>query len=983
MLSIKTIKSAGHALQYYRDIINYYAKDVANVEDKSQWYGKGAEILGLSGNVGDKEFEALLKGCVEDQKLGRNEAGEIKHRPGYDLTFSAPKSVSIMAEVIGDKRLDKAHDEAVKKTLNVIERNHIYTRKTSEGVTELVKTGNLVTAMFEENTSRELDPQKHTHCVVMNMSKVGDKWMSIESKPIFEVQKFYGQVYRSFLAKKIGDIGYDIEITGKESLFEIKGVPKDLMKEFSQRRAQILEALGNYEHVNSKIIENVALSTRRAKKTVDSDELKEIWQSLSNQRGFSTETAINTLSGNKENIKKSEIIENPELQSKKNIIEKLSDKYEEFCQKFEYKAKKAIGHFSNHDDSPIARYGRSARRAVEYGVAHLSERASVWSEKDLYIAAMHFATKNLSYENIEKEIKEMKEAGYLISGKNERMLTTSEAIHQEKEIIKTMKQGQGATNQICSKTHVAERLKAWNSELNSSQRKAVELILCSKDVIVGVNGYAGTGKTYMLEKVKDIAGSKGYELIGMAASASAANTLEKESGIKSQTIHKFLYKYKRLLDNTSNGVINHQYRFELRNKMLIIDEASLASTKQLGAICKIARELFVKVALIGDDKQLKAVEAGKPYQELQKHGMQTAIMNKIIRQKNPELKEAVYNSLNGAIDSAFKKIAKDIYEVQDKVKDKKDGIVKMASIHWVTLDDKKREKTLITAASNEIREGINNEIRKYLKFENKLKGEEYKHVILQNKSLTKSEKCFSGNYKTNDVVLFNNEYKKLGIKPGEHLSVFAIEKNNLIILKNKHGKIIKWNPEYTGGNREGAIEIYQKKEIKLQQGDIIKWTKNSKENAAIINSESAKIISIDKNTVMVETAQKNRVSLNIKKDENILKHIDYGYASTVHNAQGKTYENVIGAIESKHPHLTNQPMFYVTLSRAKNQAILITDDKRQLSQTVKNNTGYRISALEHLAQKDKLELNQMNKTQVIKEEAGIMKIEPAKFKFRV
>ena len=135
---------------------------------------------------------------------------------------------------------------------------------------------------------------------------------------------------------------------------------------------------------------------------------------------------------------------------------------------------------------------------------------------------MHFATKNLSYEDIEKEIKEMKEAGYLIAGKNESMLTTSEAIHQEKEIIKTMKRGQGATNQICSKTHVAERLKAWNSELNSSQRKAVELILCSKDMILGVNGYAGTGKTYMLEKAKDIASSKGYELIGMAASASAA-----------------------------------------------------------------------------------------------------------------------------------------------------------------------------------------------------------------------------------------------------------------------------------------------------------------------------------------------------------------------------------------------------------------------------------------------------------------------------
>ena len=940
MLSISTIKSAGAAVEYYRNIINYYAQDVENIEDKSQWYGAGAKELGLEGNVKDKDFELLLKGHVSDQRLGRNEGGEIKHRPGYDLTFSAPKSVSIMSEVVGDKRLSKAHTQAVKNTLDVLEKNVIHTRKTVEGATYMEKTGNLVVAMFEENTSRELDPQKHTHCVLMNMSKYGEKWMSIESKPIFEVQKFYGQIYRSFLAKEVGKLGYEVEITGKDSIFEIKGVPKDLINEFSKRRTQILEALGNYQYVNSKINEQVTLGTRKSKKSVDSEELKEIWSSLSNSLGFQTETAVQRLSTEYSD----ENITVEKNSAEKSTIERLSDKYEEFCRKFEYKIKKTIEHFSNHPDSPASRYDRSAKRAIEYGIEHLSERSSVWSEKELYIAAMCFSTKKLSYDDIEKEIESMKKEGELLTGKHEGMLTTNEAIKKEKYIIKTMKQGKGTSDQICKKTYVADRLR--NTLLNSSQRKAVEHILCSKDKIVGVNGYAGTGKTFMMEKTKEIANGKGYEIIGLSPTASAANNLEKETGIKSQTIHKFLYQYKKLIENKHTGIDSHKYRLELRNKMLVVDEASLSSTNQIEAICKIANETFVKVVLIGDRKQSKSAEAGNPYSELQKRGMNTVEMNEIIRQKNNTLKSAVYDSINGLIESAFKKIDKNIYEIPSKIKDKKEGIIKATASHWINLNEEKRENTLIVSPSNKIREGINHEIRNYLKLENKLQGHEHKLKVLENKSLTKAEKCLATNYEKNDVILFNNEYKKLGIKKDEYLTVKEVKNNNIITLKNKQGREVNLNLTYTVKNLDKAIEVFKQKEINLQIGDTIKWTKNSKTNPLIINSEKGKILEIDNKNIIIKTG---------------------------------TDKNVVGAIESKHPYLTNQPMFYVTISRAKNEATIITDNKNILAKNIKNNTGYSISALEHIGTKNKPEVN----NQALKQNSNSIKFEPQKIKFRI
>jgi ATP-dependent exoDNAse (exonuclease V) alpha subunit len=338
--------------------------------------------------------------------------------------------------------------------------------------------------------------------------------------------------------------------------------------------------------------------------------------------------------------------------------------------------------------------------------------------------------------------------------------------------------------------------------------------------------------------------------------------------------------------------------------------------------------------------------------------------------------------LNGLIESAFKKIDKNIYEIPSKIKDKKEGIIKTTASHWINLNEEKRENTLIISPTNKIRQGINNEIRNYLKLENKLQGQEHKLKVLENKSLTKAEKCLATNYEKNDVILFNNEYKKLGIKKDEYLTVKEVKNNNIITLKNKQGREVNLNLTYTVKNLDKAIEVYKQKEIGLQVGDTIKWTKNSKTNPLIINSEKGRVLEIDNKNIIIKTGYDKNLVLSIKKDQSVTKHIDYGYASTVHNSQGKTHTNVIGAIESKHPYLTNQPMFYVIISRAKNEASIITDNKNMLAKNIKNNTGYSISALEHVSN-NKMGLNNEENNLAIKQDNNTIKIEAQKMKFGI
>ena len=207
--SIGKIASPSQGVGYFeRD--GYYAKNDPAHREASAWAGKGAEELGLSGPVDPDAFKAILEGKVPGgRQLGRKDLdGSIHHRPGRDVTLSAPKSVSLMALVGGDERIVTAHDRAVGKTLAWIEPNAIETRMQDKATGAMVRTGGqkMVAAAFRHDASRNLDPQLHTHAVIANMAQGGDgKWRTTVDDGLYAGKMATGAIYRAELAE--GQIG--------------------------------------------------------------------------------------------------------------------------------------------------------------------------------------------------------------------------------------------------------------------------------------------------------------------------------------------------------------------------------------------------------------------------------------------------------------------------------------------------------------------------------------------------------------------------------------------------------------------------------------------------------------------------------------------------------------------------------------------------------------------------------------------------------
>ncbi|ELY4545642.1 conjugative transfer relaxase/helicase TraI [Cronobacter sakazakii] len=275
MLSISSIKGdAG----YYSHEDNYYASGSL----ESRWMGEGAEKLGLKGEVASADMDAVRQGKLPDgSDLSRMVNGVNKHRSGYDLTFSAPKSVSVMALVGEDRRFIEAHNRAVAVVMQEVEKL-VSARITEDGKTETVLTGNMVAALYNHDTSRDLDPQLHTHALVFNATFADEKWRSLASdtrmktgfsESLYATKIALGNLYRSALREDIELMGFETVAAGKNGLWELKDVPVDV---FSSRSQAIREAAGPDASAKSRDV--AALDTRQAKAWAAPELLKADWR---------------------------------------------------------------------------------------------------------------------------------------------------------------------------------------------------------------------------------------------------------------------------------------------------------------------------------------------------------------------------------------------------------------------------------------------------------------------------------------------------------------------------------------------------------------------------------------------------------------------------------------------------------------------------------------------------------------------------------
>ncbi|EAS1265475.1 conjugative transfer relaxase/helicase TraI [Salmonella enterica] len=286
MMSIAQVRSAGSAAGYYSDRDNYYV--LGSLEER--WAGKGAEQLGLQGAVDKEVFTRVLEGRLPDgADLSRQQDGGNKHRPGYDLTFSAPKSVSLMAMLAGDKRLTEAHNQAVDIAVRQVEAL-ASTRVMTDGQSETVLTGNLVMALFNHDTSRDQEPQLHTHAVVANVTLHDGEWKTLSSdkvgktgfiENVYANQIAFGKIYRAVLKEKVEALGYETEVVGKHGMWEMPGVP---VEAFSSRSQAIREAVGEDASLKSRDV--AALDTRKSKQHVDPEVKMAEWMQTLKDTGF-------------------------------------------------------------------------------------------------------------------------------------------------------------------------------------------------------------------------------------------------------------------------------------------------------------------------------------------------------------------------------------------------------------------------------------------------------------------------------------------------------------------------------------------------------------------------------------------------------------------------------------------------------------------------------------------------------------------------
>ncbi len=815
-----------------------------------------------------------------------------------------------MAMVGGDERIVEAHDRAVRTTLGWVEQNAVLTRMQDGTTGAMVHAGDqkMVAATFRHDTSRNLDPQLHTHCVIANMVQGADnRWRTMVNDGLYRQQRAISAIYRAELAEGLGCLGYEMERTHADGRFEISGIPRDVIEAFSTRRAEIEAAMKErgFEDPsdNKRLADRAALMTRAAKRDVDKGELRRVWGRQAQSLGFSPEP----------------------------VMERAAEREPE-TSTWAPASREAL----------LSGEEYFVTDAVNWAVEHLSERQAVFSHADLLAAALSQEPGSATVREAEWAIEVLERDGKLhgaIGPEHGKHWATEAAVARELETVERMREGKDAGERLMRGWVATAKL--HRGRLNAGQKEAVKLLLSSTDRVVGVQGYAGTGKTTMLERFRSLAESAGYRVKGLAPSASAARTLGEESGIRSETLQRYLTRHAGIVEGRATPRSLRELRAAQARRVLVVDESSLASSEQMRDLLRIATALRLpRVVLVGDEKQLDGVEAGKPFAQLKAAGMTTAAVEEIVRQRNAELKEAVRASLTGEVRNAFERLGDRVSRVEPE------HLGRSAAERWLALSPEERKTTGVIAPTRALRDAINETIRERLLAEGAVHGPAQEVRKLVSRGLTRAEMGRPDSYEVGDTVIFNRPYKTLGVDKDDAREVARVDAGSETVqLRDGLGNLVEWNPARIAAAK-GGIEVFRSETMELRSGDRIRFTRNDP-SSDLTNGQVAEVKSVEKDGVGFRLEDGTPAKLGGKDAQ--LGHIDHAWASTIHSFQGRTVDRIIAAMPAGNRELVNQKSFYVAISRARDAAALVTDDPERLAGQLQRATGERVAALDAVA----------------------------------
>ncbi len=878
---------------------DYYAKDGTAM----QWQGKGAEALGLTGAIDPTRFRQLLSGTIDKQThLRRAANGDVnKERLACDLTFSAPKGVSLQGLVHGDARVVAAHNAAVTAALQEAE-GLARARVTVRGKTRVEDTGNLVVAKFRHETSREQEPDLHTHAVVLNMTQRRDGgWRALTNDPLFRQQRHIDNVYKAELAKGLEAAGFQLHYR-PDGNFDMAHFTSEQVAAFSTRKQQIDDHLAGRgltrETANAMQKQAASLMTRKGKHEIDRAALQREWQQRAGGLGIDFESRT-------------------------------------------WAGEGAGGKPSKEDLRPVTDI---ADEAVRFAVSSLTEREAIVGQRPVIDTALKHGLGRLGIGDVRRALARAESRGYLLRGeqlytstndkdrrpvamsrdrwidrvekigrshdqaattvdqgiaegrlkRSQIRYTTQVARQREQAILRMEREGRGAVRPQV-KEKAAERFLA-NRGLTDEQAQAARMIATARNRYIGVQGFAGVGKSHMTLAAKDLLEAEGYRVTSLAPYGSQKKDLQ-ALGMESRTVASFLKARNKKIDAKT---------------VVILDEAGVVPARQMQEVMQAIETHGARAVFLGDTAQTQAIEAGRPFAQLQVGGMETSRLTRIQRQKNPELLLAVQLAAEGKTKESVPHVSR-IEEVK-KPESRYAAVVS----DYGRLSSEDRKATLVITGTNESRKTLNEGIRRELGLE----GTGRTFELLNRLDTTQAERRASRYYEAGNIVVPERTYKN-GLERGHQYRVLDTGPGNNLTVQAEDGKTIQFSPA-----RYKQLSAYQREKYEVAPGDRIRITRNDAKTD-LANRDQFTVTAVTERHIMAHGGDGRDVVLDASHPI----FADLAYVSTVHSAQGLTADRVLMNVDTK-SRTTSKDVYYVGISRARHEAVIYTDDGKTLAAAV-------------------------------------------------
>jgi hypothetical protein len=769
-------------------------------------------------------------------------------------------------------------------------------------------------------------------------------WVALSNEQIVKLRRLQDAVYMAELDKRVRELGYGVRY--EKNHIELAHVTRKQIDVFSKRSAQVVSALAergkDRESASHAQRQMVTLATREQKTgELSRDELFRHWVSQAQEAGmvFTTGYEQPTPAKTTTSIRHTEpsSVTEPEY----------GETHEPAREPTEFVANVALG----------------------WAIKHLSERESLMPESEILTMAVRHASGQISPTDVKKALQRKLDDGSLLSNAaqyrtaedaqgpvrtreawasiiatersdthtdalatvdaaisegslvfNEPTYATRMALESEQRIVVAERQGRDTLQPIMPTEQLQEAIK--DKGLTAGQQDAVELILNHPNQIIGIQGMAGTGKSYALQTAKELLERQGMTMVALAPYGSQVNNL-RDDGIAAKTVSAFL-------NARDKGRAKHDMG---PNTVVVIDEAGVIPVRQMDKLLAQVQATGAKIVTLGDTAQTKAVEAGRGFALLQEQGMTTVVMSDIQRQQNARLREAVTLAATGRASESLK-LLDDVVCIPDTIttdehgaqaRDGKDRYDAIAG-EYANLTQFEQAKTLIVTGTNASRQAINDRVHELLG----LKGQGNAFPLLTRHDTTRAERSCAKYFTIGDIIQPERDYQ-CGLQRGQLYQVTQ---------RHDHADritVVPYEKQEAGKQVADAIDInlrsmsklsvYQEHRSELSPGDWVRVTRN---DAALdlVNGQRLQVVAVSVDHVTLQTGNR-RVDLAANKPL----HLDHAYATTAHSSQGLTCDRVLYNAES-HSRTTAQDTYYVSISRERHSVKVFTNDETMLPKAV-------------------------------------------------